>query len=133
MLKKIFLGFFLLFSASIFAQSSPVFTDNKTPIKVMQNQTFCITLPSNMTTGYSWKWHSNIFDSRLVSLVGHRYFAPNTKLVGAPGYEVWTFKANPSKSGQPYAVRQVGHIVMEYQRPWDKTPGKKQVFIVYVK
>lgn len=131
MLKKIIFTTTLLSSTAIFAQTTqPVFTDNKTPINVKQNQTFTITLQSNPTTGYSWKWDANKFDRNLVSLVNHKYVAPdNKKMIGAPGYEMWTFQAKPGN----YRVTQVGHIVMEYQRPWEKMPGAKKTFIVHIK
>ena len=132
MFKKVFLIFLIIFSVVSFADDNvqPVFTDNKNPIKVSQGQTFAITLQSNATTGYSWKWDATTFDQNLVTLVSHKYIAPqNKKMVGAPGYEVWTFKAKPAD----YRVMQMGHIVMEYQRPWEKTPGTTKTFVVHVK
>ncbi|MDP1574630.1 MAG: protease inhibitor I42 family protein [Coxiellaceae bacterium] len=133
MLKKLFLTTFIVFSVTTTlagtTQTIP-FTSNKDPIKVAQNQTFDIVLPSNATTGFSWKWNATQYDQNLVTLVSHKYVAPtNTKMLGAPGYEVWEFKA---KAGN-YRVVQVGHIVMEYQRPWEKTLGTKKTFIVHIR
>ena len=132
MLKKILSSLILFFAFSAFAGTTQTipFTSNKDPIKVAQNQTFDIVLPSNATTGFSWKWDATQYDQHLVTLVSHKYIAPsNTKMVGAPGYEVWEFKATAGN----YSVTQVGHIVMEYARPWEKTPGTKKTFIIHVK
>lgn len=46
--------------------------------------------------------------------------------MGAPGYEVWEFKA---KAGN-YRVVQVGHIVMEYARPWENTRNEKRLLFI---
>jgi predicted secreted protein len=132
MLKKTIVAAALSLACSTFAGTTQqvVLTSNKTPIHVAAGKTFDIVLASNQTTGYSWKWDKNTYDSNLISKVSHQYVAPsNKKLMGAPGYEVWTFTAKPAK----YSVVQVGHIVMEYQRPWEKKPGTKKTFIVHIK
>ncbi|MCX7125118.1 MAG: protease inhibitor I42 family protein [Gammaproteobacteria bacterium] len=132
MLRKILTTVLLTCTVTTFAGTTKTipFTSNKTPIKTEQNKTFDILLQSNPTTGYSWKWDATKYAKNLVTLVSHKYVTPeNKKLVGAPGYEVWEFKA---KAGN-YRVVQVGHIVMEYARPWEKTPGMKKTFIIHIK
>jgi len=133
MLKKTILMLSVLLSPLCFGQTATQttqFTNNQTPIAVTQNKTFNITLPSNATTGYSWQWQATKFDKNVVSLVTHHYVAPNNNhMIGAPGYEVWTFKAN---AGQ-YSVTQVCHIKMIYKRPWEKSTGRTKTFVIHVK
>ncbi len=132
MLKKLVVAALLFAGFSSFAAAClPDFTSNKKPIEVKQGQSFVITLQSNPTTGFSWQWKSNKFDQNVVALVDHKYVASkDRKLVGAPGYEIWTFKAKPISGVHP--VTQVGHIVMVYQRPWEKHSGMKKTFVVQV-
>ncbi len=104
------------------------FTSNKKPLFLAQNQTFEIKLQSNPTTGFSWKLA--FYDKPLVNFVGHKYVAPkNTKLMGAPGYETFTFQAKKAN----YAVNQVGHIVLEYARPWTTEGATKKTFKIIIK
>ncbi len=130
MIKKLLLTTTLLSSFCAFsAENTPVFNSPQDKIIVSQkNPVFTITLQSNPTTGFSWKLNS--YDKGLVTFVGHKYVAPqNKKLMGAPGYETWTFKANKGD----YRVNQVGHVKMEYARPWTKEGATVKSFIVVVK
>ncbi|PIZ03400.1 MAG: hypothetical protein COY58_09570 [Gammaproteobacteria bacterium CG_4_10_14_0_8_um_filter_38_16] len=129
MLKKLSLLMMLILACNTFANDKlPTFNSPKNPIVVSQkNPQFIITLASNPSTGFSWKLLS--YDKNLVQFVKHQYIAPHTKLLGAPGYEVWTFKA---KKGQ-YRVNQVGHVVLEYQRPWTKEGATQKSFMIIVK
>ena len=94
-------------------------------LNVDLNKTFSISLKSNPTTGYGWQL-SKPMDQTVVQCVTNIYEAPDSKLMGAGGHEVWTFKA----VGQGKVV-----ISMQYVRPWekDKPPVKTQVFNVVVK
>ena len=139
MLKKIIIISTLLFSVSIFATETttninkpPIFTPHKTPIIVTQkNPEFTITLKSNRTTGFSWGVKK--IDSKMMTLVCHKYVAPqDKKLVGAPGYEEWTFKAIYPTTYK-FAVNQVGHVVMQYARPWTKKEATTTSFVVVLK
>ncbi|OGT51260.1 MAG: hypothetical protein A3E84_04085 [Gammaproteobacteria bacterium RIFCSPHIGHO2_12_FULL_42_13] len=136
MLKKVVIFVLLAVTCAAFSKSAstaPQFTSNKKPIYVRQGQTFNITLQSNPTTGFSWKWKSTAYDRNLVSLVNQKYVAAtDKKLVGAPGYEVWTFRANKTETGR-YRVVQVGHIVMDYERPWEKNSALRKTFVVRIK
>ena len=130
MLKKIIMLCTLLFCVTTFAaEKPPVFNSPKQKIIVSQNQpTFTITLQSNPTTGFSWKLGK--YDSKLVSFVSQQHIAPqNKKLMGAPGYDVWTFKAIKAT----YRVNQVGHITLVYARPWTKDGATKVTFMIVVK
>jgi predicted secreted protein len=51
---------------------------------------FSVELSSNATTGYAWQAS---FDDAVVRAVGHRYAPPPTNLIGAGGYERFTFEA----------------------------------------
>jgi len=73
--------------------------------------TFTVTLCSNATTGFQWSESAQISDQTVVQQTGHEFVAPDAKgLVGAPGKEVWTFKA--LKKG-------TSAISLEYSRPWE--------------
>jgi len=71
---------------------------------------FTVTLCSNATTGFQWSESAQISDSTVVQQTDHKFVSPDTELVGAPGKEVWTFKA--LKKG-------TSTISMEYSRPWE--------------
>ena len=130
MLKKLFIISALILSLSVFGnEKEPFFNSSKEPVVITQKQpVFTITLQSNPSTGFSWQLKS--YDKNLISFVSHKYVPPhNTKLLGAPGYETFTFQA---KAGD-YRVNQVGHIVMMYARPWTKNGATKESFVVIVK
>lgn len=78
---------------------------------VRAGNTISVTLCSNRTTGFSWSEQAQIIDPQVLEQTGHDFIAPakDTKMVGVPGTEVWTFKAlKPGKSS----------IYMEYSQPW---------------
>jgi inhibitor of cysteine peptidase len=97
------------------AQAPTVYTQDKQAISVSDNNPeFVIQLKSNATTGYSWFLRD--YDAKLIQPIKHVYEAPaNKKLMGAPGLEVWTFKAKPAA----FAVPQQTMIRFVYTRPWD--------------
>jgi inhibitor of cysteine peptidase len=79
-------------------------------LAVDAGNTFTVTLCSNATTGFSWSESAQISDPTVVQQTAHEFVSPqNTGIVGAPGSEVWTFKA--LKKG-------TSTINMEYGRPW---------------
>ena len=78
---------------------------------VRVGNTISVNLCSNRTTGFSWSEQARISDPQVLEQTGHDFIAPakDTKMVGVPGTEVWTFKAlKPGKSS----------IYMEYSQPW---------------
>jgi inhibitor of cysteine peptidase len=85
---------------------------------VVAGNTFTVTLCSNATTGFQWSESAQISDQTVVQQTGHELMPPeNTSLMGAPGKEIWTFKA--LKKG-------TSTITMEYSRPWEG--GEKGVW-----
>ena len=82
-----------------------------------------VTLESNPTTGFRWSESAEISDQTMLEQVGHKFVSPETTLVGAPGEEVWTFKA--LKKGKPT-------ISMEYRRPWEEGVEPADTFVLRV-
>ncbi|EKD72859.1 MAG: hypothetical protein ACD_45C00565G0002 [uncultured bacterium] len=105
-------------SVSIYAKqtSLPIYTEQNTNITVLSaHPQFQIKLISNATTGYSWFLQD--YNSSLLQAVRHIYQAPqNRKIMGAPGYEVWTFKVKPAG----FIVPQQTTLRFIYMRPWEK-------------
>lgn len=93
----------------------PVYTEDKLSIMVQDKQPeFTIKLKSNPTTGYSWFLRS--YDSNVLSPVKHHFVAATDKhLVGAPGYELWTFRVKSAG----FVVPQQTLIRFVYVRPWE--------------
>ena len=86
---------------------------------------FSFTLASNPTTGYQWQLAKPV-EGSCVALVTNEFVRPKSKLVGAPGKEVWRFKAiRPGETT----------IELEYARSWDKgvPPVQKTNFVVVVR
>jgi inhibitor of cysteine peptidase len=78
---------------------------------VAVGDTFTVTLCSNPSTGFSWSEAAKIDDPAVVQQVEHKVIPPGqTGVVGAPGQEMWTFKA--LKAG-------TATLSMEYGRPWE--------------
>ena len=94
------------------------------PIKVKAGQNFTIKMQSNPTTGYGWQLSKA--DEKIVQFVTNAYIPPDSKLMGAGGHEVWTFKAVGEGATE---------ISMQYVRPWEKDqpPARTNVFTVVVK
>ena len=100
-------------------------------IEATAGKEFTISLKSNCTTGFRWQLAKPL-DETIVKSVKNEYQAPPQKfcgefpVVGAPGKEVWTFKA--LKSGKTT-------IEFKYVRPWekDKAPAETKSVPVVVK
>jgi inhibitor of cysteine peptidase len=114
-----------LSSASIIA-ANPIYTEDKINVSVKSSDPiFTIQLKSNPSTGYSWSLKK--YDAKLVVLVKHTYKRPNTKLIGAPGYEVWTFRMTRAAFAKPQQTT----IRFVYARPWKGgAKGKEILFKV---
>lgn len=121
-----------VFAAACFLAVSPLTAlaaEKDATILVRQTlPTFTITLQSNPTTGYSWFLES--FDETLLEAVLHRYLPPEDAAAGAPGKEVWTFRARHGA----FVVPRTSRIVFRYLRPWNaaETPGENVFTIVFV-
>jgi inhibitor of cysteine peptidase len=79
-------------------------------ITVSAGGSFKVSLESNATTGFSWPEQAEIGNTAVVEQKDHEYLAPTSDLMGAPGKEVWTFKA---------LTKGTTVIAMEYSRPWE--------------
>jgi inhibitor of cysteine peptidase len=79
-------------------------------ITVSAGGSFKVSLESNATTGFSWPEQAEIGSTAVVEQKDHKYLAPTSDLMGAPGKEVWTFKA---------LTKGTTVIAMEYSRPWE--------------
>ena len=120
MIRSLFFALTLLVSVGVFA-GSEVHTQDKSAFTVTSKQAeFTIKLKSNPTTGYSWYLTS--YNANVVQPVKHTFEAPAKKLMGAPGYELWTFKVKP----EGFVVPQQTQIQFVYQRPWEAGSSKDQ-------
>ncbi len=93
-------------------------------MQVSVGQEFSLTMESNATTGFQWRFAEPL-DESAVQFVDKKYVPkPNPQAwVGVGGNEVWTFKA--VKKGE--AV-----ISLEYDRAWEKAKPANRVKIVRV-
>jgi inhibitor of cysteine peptidase len=66
--------------------------DQGRTIHLDPSQELALTLESNASTGFRWVVSSEP-DAAVLEIVDSTYVAPDTGLVGAPGQEVWTFRA----------------------------------------
>lgn len=71
--------------------------------------TFTVNLCSNASTGFRWLDSANISDQAIVKQMDHKFVAPSKAMPGAPGQQVWTFKALKKGTAQ---------ITNEYSQPW---------------
>ena len=94
------------------SEESSVFTDRDQRFSVDVGDEFQVVLESNMTTGYGWQLEANI-DGNVLEFVRDRYEAPNTDLVGAPGLQLFDFRAIGDGST---------FILFWYIRPFDDPP-----------
>jgi inhibitor of cysteine peptidase len=86
-------------------------------IKVNMGDTFAVNLCSNASTGFRWLDSANISDKTIVQQIDHKNVAPSKPMPGAPGQQVWTFKALRKGTAQ---------ITNEYSQPW--SGGHKSVW-----
>lgn len=122
MKKLLFLCCLMASMLCMACAQQPKFTSSKHAIRVSANNpVFVITLQSNRTTGYAWQ--AKTYDKKIIKLLHHQYVAPKTKLFGAPGYAVWTFRLVPNTIAKT-------QIVMEYKRPWTKAGATTETFHV---
>lgn len=122
-----------VFSATIFANkpstnntsndtADTVYSEDKSNIAVTSKQPeFVIKLKSNPSTGYSW--YLREYDSNLIVPVKHSYEQATSELIGAPGYELWTFKVKPAG----FVVPQQTVMRMVYARPWQGSDSSTQL------
>lgn len=128
MIKKIWSLFFavglslMTINAAAKPSEEAIYTQDKTSIMVTADHpTFTFRLRSNPTTGYSW--YLRDYDGKLIQPVRHSFEHPDKKLIGAPGFELWTFKATSAA----FFVPQQTIIRMVYVRPWQEDTNATQV------
>jgi len=66
--------------------------DNHKSYTVKPRTPIVVTLASNATSGYHWKYKS-FTGNRVVKLISQRYVPPKQGRPGAAGKEVWHFRA----------------------------------------
>ena len=96
---------------------------NGKQVEIAVDGTLTVTLESNQTTGFQWELTS-ISDQSVLEKESNTYEDPeDTGMVGAPGKEVWIFKA--LKKG-------TSTISMEYSRPWEGGEKGAETFTLNV-
>ena len=122
-MKKYLIALLFLLPIFVFAADT-----NAVTVKSIQPQ-FTISLAGNATTGYVWL--PTTYDSHLIELLSSSYVTnKNTKLMGAPGTFVFTFKALPAAFSAPQSTT----ITFMYSRPWvaDKTDAEQVQYTVNI-
>jgi inhibitor of cysteine peptidase len=90
------------------------YRDPSAHILVEKGNEFAIILESNPTTGYQWRLEEPL-DEDIITLEKTEYEEPESELLGAPGEEKWTFKAEGLGETT---------VSLAYVRPWeDELPG----------
>ena len=120
-LRSLLAVFVINFGVSVYADT-PTYTEDKTSIVADVKQlTFIIKLKSNPTTGYSWFLRE--YDADLITPVKHEFQQPEKKLIGAPGFELWTFRMKHAA----FTVPQQTALRFVYARPWQGADNSTQV------
>ena len=99
------------------------FQDPGVPIKIRPGKEFSILLVSNPSTGFGWKITLPV-DQQTIKLLGSHYVAPQKTMIGAPGQEVYEFRAmTPGETKVDFV----------YRRPWEpKTVSTRKIFTILV-
>lgn len=99
-----------------------IYTENNNGdnLSLKINDVIKIRLESNATTGYKWNL-SEKNNSGIIALVTSDYTEKENKdkLVGAGGFETFTFKAVSSGSTT---------LILTYNRPWEKDIEPEKIF-----
>ena len=106
------------------AEGQPlVFQDPGIPIKVRPGDAFSIALTSNPSTGFRWKMTLPENDKTVTSL-GSEHIMSQETMMGAPGTEVFKFKAaTPGETKASFV----------YERPWETiTAPARKIFTIVV-
>ncbi|HOW88191.1 MAG TPA: protease inhibitor I42 family protein [Candidatus Omnitrophota bacterium] len=100
-----------------------VFEDSSVSIQVRVGEEFSISLTSNPSTGYSWRMTLPENDTTVRSL-GSEFSSAQTDRVGAPGKEIFKFKAlNPGETKADFI----------YRRSWEaETDPPRETFTIIV-
>lgn len=100
-----------------------VFQDPGVPIRIQPGEDFSIALVSNPSTGFGWNMTLPA-DQKTVKFLGSSYVAPQKMIPGAPGEEVYKFKAmTPGETKADFV----------YRRPWEpKIAPDRKIFTILV-
>ena len=95
------------------------------PVAATVGKEFKITLQCNPTTGYQWVL-AKAPDEKLAKLLRSDYKRLDSRLIGAGGDMVWTFRALTEGQTQ---------VELNYVRPWEKgvKPAQTTNFVVLIK
>jgi len=95
-------------------------SNNGDNLNLKINDVITIKLESNATTGYKWNL-SEESNSDIIALVSSDYTEKENKdnLVGAGGFETFTFKAVSNGSIT---------LIITYNRPWEKDVQPEKIF-----
>lgn len=94
--------------------------DEHASVSANLKKPFTIVVESNPTTGYSWSAH---LDKRRLRLKSSSYERPAEPRPGAGGKQV--FVLVPLQEGKT-------EVVLQYRRPWEKTPVKTKSYEILV-
>jgi inhibitor of cysteine peptidase len=90
-------------------------------IDLVKSGTLTVTLCSNPSTGFQWNADAEISDTSVIKQDSHEFIQPlvetDEMITGAPGKEVWVFKALSEGTAT---------ISFSYSRPWEG--GEKDVW-----
>lgn len=121
-IKPLFVAALIVFSTSTFAlktsktanaKDAIVYTENKQNIFIdASHPDFTIKLKSNPTTGFSWFLRE--YNPNLITPMQHSFIKPDEKLIGAPGYELWSFHVKSPAFTVPHQTL----IRLVYTQPW---------------
>ena len=103
-------------------------------VKVAVDGLLIVTLESNPTTGFEWRYEEEVKDTlhiltgipdeTVLALVGQKFVAPEA---GAPpgtgGEEVWTFKAIGKGTTE---------LSLEYSQPWEGGMKASETFVLTI-
>ncbi len=97
--------------------------DSGRTLTVEVGERFTVSLESNPTTGYQWRF-AGPYDEEVLILCSDTFSNPTEKdVVGAPGRRNLTFAVvGPGRSG----------IRLEYKRPWERSAQPEKVFQLLV-
>lgn len=95
-----YIAIFIIASFVTYLLTPVVLTENASGkrAEIYRYQPLILKLPSNPTTGYSW--NISVEPSpKTLKFISSKYISPKANLVGAPGQEIWSFRAGgPGKT-----------------------------------
>ena len=93
--------------------------DNGRAVSLTGNQNLQIILPSNISTGYSWKIVS--IDTAILKEIGEKEYVQEIKRKGGGGHTIFRFK--PAGKGK-FSLK------LAYYQGWEKNPPYEKTFTV---